>query len=322
MRAALGRAQRVHGAHVVRAVGELDEDDAQVAHHRQQHLAEALGLRLLAALEADLIELGDAIDDLGDVVAEARAISSLAIGVSSMTSWRIAATIVSVSRCRSRGSGRGDRMGDIGLAAEARLALVVFRAEIVGRTHLLTLFWGQMIEARQQLPESRATAGEGQPLQEQGAVVHGPNPPQRRRGGRRRMPAGPQFIAQFVRSRRPSGSRCRRAESSSGLRPVFGQDFRREGCGVDGLQARVEPCGRGASACPPDPGGLREFLGRHCRPASTGGSPGGRVPAAKAVTGPIAGRQHRALTQATHQPTDNRADKTDVATPITPDQHF
>ena len=70
--AALGRRQRIDGAQVVRAVGELDQDDAQVAHHRQQHLAEILRLRFLAVLEVDLVELGDAVDDLGDIVAEAR----------------------------------------------------------------------------------------------------------------------------------------------------------------------------------------------------------------------------------------------------------
>ena len=59
-------------AHVVHAVGELDHDDAYVAHHRQQHLAEALRLRFLAVLELDLIELADAVDELGDDLTEDR----------------------------------------------------------------------------------------------------------------------------------------------------------------------------------------------------------------------------------------------------------
>jgi hypothetical protein len=50
--------------------GELDHGDADVAHHREHHLAEALGLRLLAALELDLVQLRHAVDDLGDLVAE------------------------------------------------------------------------------------------------------------------------------------------------------------------------------------------------------------------------------------------------------------
>ena len=67
----LGGCKTVYGAQVVGAISELDQDDAQVTHHRQQHLAETLGLRFLAILEADLIELGDAIDDLGHILAKA-----------------------------------------------------------------------------------------------------------------------------------------------------------------------------------------------------------------------------------------------------------
>ena len=40
-----------HGAHVVRAVGQLDQDDAHVGSHGQQHLAEGLGLVFLPAAE-------------------------------------------------------------------------------------------------------------------------------------------------------------------------------------------------------------------------------------------------------------------------------
>ena len=42
------RRQVVERPHVVRAVGELDQDDADVARHREDHLAEVLGLLLLA----------------------------------------------------------------------------------------------------------------------------------------------------------------------------------------------------------------------------------------------------------------------------------
>ena len=69
-RAALRERHGSQRAHVVRSVGELDHDDAYVAHHREQHLAEALGLRLLAALELDLIELADPVDELGYFLAE------------------------------------------------------------------------------------------------------------------------------------------------------------------------------------------------------------------------------------------------------------
>ena len=56
--------------HVVQPVGELDQDDADVVHHRQQHLAEVLGLALLARRERNGADLGDALDDVGDFGAE------------------------------------------------------------------------------------------------------------------------------------------------------------------------------------------------------------------------------------------------------------
>ena len=59
--------------HVVEPVRELDEDDADVLRHRDDHLPVVLGLRLLAALEADPRQLGDALDELRDVRAELRA---------------------------------------------------------------------------------------------------------------------------------------------------------------------------------------------------------------------------------------------------------
>ena len=58
-------------AHVVEAVGELDDDDADVGDHGEEHLADVLGLVVFAVGELDLVELGDAFDDVGDLLAEA-----------------------------------------------------------------------------------------------------------------------------------------------------------------------------------------------------------------------------------------------------------
>ena len=63
----------VERAHVVEAVGQLDQDHPDVGGHRDHHLAVVLGLLLVAALEGDAGELRDAVDELGDVVAEALA---------------------------------------------------------------------------------------------------------------------------------------------------------------------------------------------------------------------------------------------------------
>ena len=57
-------------AHVVQAIGELDQDDPDVRGHRDHHLAVVLGLRLVARLERQPGELGDAVDQAGDLLAE------------------------------------------------------------------------------------------------------------------------------------------------------------------------------------------------------------------------------------------------------------
>ena len=54
-----------HGAHVVRAVGQLDENDAHILGHGQQHFAKGFGLGLFAGVEVQLVQLGQAIDQLG-----------------------------------------------------------------------------------------------------------------------------------------------------------------------------------------------------------------------------------------------------------------
>ena len=58
-------------AGVVQAVGELDDEHADVFGHRDDHLADGLGLRAVAVL--DLVELRDAVDEHRDLVAEVRA---------------------------------------------------------------------------------------------------------------------------------------------------------------------------------------------------------------------------------------------------------
>jgi hypothetical protein len=51
-------------------VGELDQHHAHVLRHGHDHLAVVLGLRLLAACEVDLGQLGDALDQQRHLVTE------------------------------------------------------------------------------------------------------------------------------------------------------------------------------------------------------------------------------------------------------------
>ena len=87
--------------HVVEAVGELDEDDADVLRHRDDHLPVVLGLRLLTALERDPGQLRDALDELGDLGPNSARISSTSAPLSSTTSCMSAAAIVCSSRWSS-----------------------------------------------------------------------------------------------------------------------------------------------------------------------------------------------------------------------------
>ena len=65
------RRQVVERPHVVQPVGELDDDDARILRDRQQQLAIVLDLPLLRrAADGSLRDLGQAVDDLGDLLAE------------------------------------------------------------------------------------------------------------------------------------------------------------------------------------------------------------------------------------------------------------
>ncbi len=90
--------QRVDRAHVVQAVGELDQDDPHVGGHRDDHLAVVLRLRLVARGEGDPGELGDAVDELAISSPKRSRTSSSEAEVSSTVSCSSAAHSVSVSR--------------------------------------------------------------------------------------------------------------------------------------------------------------------------------------------------------------------------------
>ena len=64
------RGQMLERAHVVESIRQLHEKDPDVLDHRQQQLAEILSLLLLARREADLADLGNALDQAEDLFAE------------------------------------------------------------------------------------------------------------------------------------------------------------------------------------------------------------------------------------------------------------
>jgi len=68
--APLDLGQGVERAHVVQAVGKLDEDHAKVLRHRDHHLADVLRLLLLVRAQRDPAQLGDAVDQPSHLRAE------------------------------------------------------------------------------------------------------------------------------------------------------------------------------------------------------------------------------------------------------------
>ncbi len=67
---ALVRLLEIKGAHVVHAVGQLDDGHADVVRHGKDHLADVLRLLLLLAVERHHADLGHAVDDIRDLFAE------------------------------------------------------------------------------------------------------------------------------------------------------------------------------------------------------------------------------------------------------------
>ena len=106
-------------------VRELDQDDPDVLGHRQQHLADVLGLLLLVAVGAELRQLRDAVDELGDLGPEALLdVGQAVLGVLGdvveerrLDGDRLDAEV-------GQDLGRGDRVGDVRLAGRPQLALV------------------------------------------------------------------------------------------------------------------------------------------------------------------------------------------------------
>jgi hypothetical protein len=142
---AFGRRHGAQGAHIVRAVGQLDHDDANVAHHGQQHLAKAFCLGFGATFELHLIQLRHAIDDLGDFLAEF--LGDLGFG-----GGRIFDDIVQ-DGCNDGlaihmqiGKQVGDRyrMRDVRLAAAALLAFMRGGAEFIGFADVFYLLGRQV----------------------------------------------------------------------------------------------------------------------------------------------------------------------------------
>jgi hypothetical protein len=164
---ALLAGQHFQGAHVVQAVGQLDQDHADVTRHGHGHLLEVLGLGLGLGLEVHLGQLADPVDQFRDGFAELRGERFLGdAGVLDHVVQHRGHQALMVHVHVGEDVGDGERVGDVGFAAAAALAVVGLLGVEVGAADQVDLIRGQVgresvgegIYARQGITPCRAGA--------------------------------------------------------------------------------------------------------------------------------------------------------------------
>ncbi len=123
--AALLAGQYFQRAHVVQAVGELDQDHADVAGHRHGHLLEVFGLRFGLGLEVHLGQLADPVDQFCNGFAELRDQCVLGnAGVFDDVMQHRGHQALMVHVHVGEDVGYRERMGDVGFTAAPALTVV------------------------------------------------------------------------------------------------------------------------------------------------------------------------------------------------------
>ena len=120
-------------AHIVQAVGELDDDYANVGDHGEQHLADVLGLVIFAVGKLDLVQLGDALDDVGHLLAET--LFDLVggdVGVFDGVVQEAGGDGGGIHLQLREHQGDLERMHDVGFAGRPLLPLVMLETELPG----------------------------------------------------------------------------------------------------------------------------------------------------------------------------------------------
>ena len=120
-------------AHVVQAVGQLDEHHADVIHHGQHHLAQIFGLLLFAGGEIDGADFGDSLDDMRDLFAKFLAdINDGHRGIFNGVMQQAGGDGDGVHLHLGQNQRDFEGMNQVGLAGGAALSGVVFLGKLVG----------------------------------------------------------------------------------------------------------------------------------------------------------------------------------------------
>ena len=120
-------------AHVVRAVRQLDEHDADVLAHRQDHLADGLRLLLHARGKVEALELGDAVHQQRDLRAELLAddVQRHVLAILHRVVQKAGSNRRRVQHQLGQNARDDHRMGKVRLAGLAHLSLVRLLCEVV-----------------------------------------------------------------------------------------------------------------------------------------------------------------------------------------------
>ena len=137
------------------AVGQLDQHDAQIARHGHQHLAEVFRLRFLVGRELDAVELGQAVDHLGDLAAEFLGQFVLGrAGVFEHVVQQRGGDGIGIHAPLDDGAGNRQRMRDVGFAGHALLVRMGVGREGVGLLDPLDIDRREIIETIEEYPVS------------------------------------------------------------------------------------------------------------------------------------------------------------------------
>ncbi|MND60198.1 hypothetical protein D3C80_514200 [compost metagenome] len=129
----------------MRAVGQLDQHDADILHHRHDHLAEVFRLGFFFVLEFQFVELGYALNQFGDAFAEQ--LFHILIG-----GWGVFDDVMQQG-CHQRlmiethfrqNTGHGNRVSNVRLTAGACLSLVSITCDEVCLFEALNLLLRQV----------------------------------------------------------------------------------------------------------------------------------------------------------------------------------
>jgi hypothetical protein len=141
-------ADGVQRAHVVQPVGQLDEDDAHVARHGQQHLAEGFGLGGFAVAEFHLVQLGQTIDHVGHHAAKLLGEFGLGDGgVFEGVVQQGGAQGIAIELPAGTDQRHRDGVGDVGFTGGALLSAVGLLGHLKGMADALQVGVGQ-VDAR------------------------------------------------------------------------------------------------------------------------------------------------------------------------------